>query len=457
MAVLGSVGMGIIYGLKVNFSVAIVAMVNHTALGVDHLNSSVDSGPENHTVEAMPQMDGPFVWTSKEQGAVLGSYFFGYFLTQIPGGRMAELYSAKTVFLTATVMNVVGALVTPTAAALDYRALIAVRVVQGMGGGFTFPAMNVMMTAWSPSSERSTMSTIAFSGTSLGTVLFMLTAGLISSSLGWEAVFYLQGGLSVVWCVLWVMLVSDLPSSHRFASAGEVEYINSGKPCPVPSKEGDTPPASPSIPWRSICSSLPFLALALSHLCQNFGWYMLLIELPLFLRTGLKVGMTTNTIMSSVPFFANFIFSLLYSRTLDWARSRDYVSTRNGRKISVCVASLLPASCLIFICLAGTNVPVIVTLTVLAVMFYGSMFSGVFSNHSDLAPNFAGTLMALTNMLATVPGFVVPMLVGVLTDGQSGLGPWHIVFYMTAGILVTEAVVFSLLGKGELQRWNSPK
>ena len=33
VAVLGSVGMGIIYGLKVNISVAIVAMVNHTALG----------------------------------------------------------------------------------------------------------------------------------------------------------------------------------------------------------------------------------------------------------------------------------------------------------------------------------------------------------------------------------------------------------------------------------------
>ena len=46
----------------------------------------------------------------------------------------------------------------------------------------------------------------------------------------------------------------------------------------------------------------------------------------------------------------------------------------------------------------------IVILTTLAVMFYGSMFSGVFSNHNDLAPNFAGTLMAVTNMVATIPG-----------------------------------------------------
>ena len=34
------------------------------------------------------------------------------------------------------------------------------------------------------------------------------------------------------------------------------------------------------------------------------------------------------------------------------------------------------------------------------------MFSGVFSNQADLAPSFAGTLMALTNMLATIPGIL---------------------------------------------------
>ena len=53
------------------------------------------------------------------------------------------------------------------------------------------------------------------------------------------------------------------------------------------------------------------------------------------------------------------------------------------------------------------------------------MFSGVFSNQADLAPNFAGTLMALTNMLATIPGILVPTLVGIMTHGTNGLAPWH--------------------------------
>ena len=58
---------------------------------------------------------------------------------------------------------------------------------------------------------------------------------------------------------------------------------------------------------------------------------MLLIELPLFVRTGLGVDMTINTIISSVPFFANWMFSIAYSRGLDWGRSKEYISTTSAR------------------------------------------------------------------------------------------------------------------------------
>ena len=72
-ACLGGVGMAIIYGLKVNISVAIVAMVNHTAI-----QGTSDQKQSNVNFE-----DGPFAWSSTEQGVVLGSYFVGYFLTQV--------------------------------------------------------------------------------------------------------------------------------------------------------------------------------------------------------------------------------------------------------------------------------------------------------------------------------------------------------------------------------------
>ena len=49
--------------------------------------------------------------------------------------------------------------------------------------------------------------------------------------------------------------------------------------------------------------------------------YMLLVELPLFARS-LNLDLTMITVMSSVPFFANWIFSVVYSKVLDTARAK---------------------------------------------------------------------------------------------------------------------------------------
>ena len=41
------------------------------------------------------------------------------------------------------------------------------------------------------------------------------------------------------------------------------------------------------VPWSQIATSIPFWALLITHTLNNFGWYMLLVELPMFLSVGL--------------------------------------------------------------------------------------------------------------------------------------------------------------------------
>lgn len=48
----------------------------------------------------------------------------------------------------------------------------------------------------------------------------------------------------------------------------------------------------------------------------------------------------------------------------------------------------------------------------------GGMFCGFLSNHIDIAPSYAGTLMALTNTAATIPGIIVPLFVSYMTEGN---------------------------------------
>jgi ACS family sodium-dependent inorganic phosphate cotransporter len=70
---------------------------------------------------------------------------------------------------------------------------------------------------------------------------------------------------------------------------------------------------------------------------------------------------------------------------------------------------------LLALCFVGCRKMLAVVISGVAVTSIGAMFSGFLSNHIDIAPNFAGILMAITNTAATLPGISVPIFVGALT------------------------------------------
>ena len=70
------------------------------------------------------------------------------------------------------------------------------------------------------------------------------------------------------------------------------------------------------------------------------------------------------------------------------------------------------------VALAGCDRTIAVTLMTLGTMFFAGMYGGFLANHIDIASNYAGTLMAITNTFATISGFVVPAFVGELTHGE---------------------------------------
>ena len=81
----GFLGFANVYAMRVNLSVAIVYMVNNT-----WIHNSSDYKPTTP--------DGPFKWDEGQQGLILGMFFYGYVLTQLPGGRLAEIIGGKWLF-----------------------------------------------------------------------------------------------------------------------------------------------------------------------------------------------------------------------------------------------------------------------------------------------------------------------------------------------------------------------
>ncbi|XP_050084225.1 sialin isoform X1 [Anopheles aquasalis] len=458
LAVLGSIAMAIIYGLKVNLSVAMVAMLNHSALahhsaGHEMKHENADAEPvcqaSGNSTEAVE--DGPFDWSEPVQGMILSCYFWGYLVSQIPGARVAESFSARWVMFFSVLINVVCTLLTPVAAKMHYIAMIVMRIGEGIGGGVTFPAMHVMLASWAPPNERSVMSAIVYAGTALGTVISMLMAGVLAGTLGWESVFYVMGGLSCLWMVLWLWLVQDTPTKQALMSQEERDLITSSLGT---SSSGGHSEAKAPVPWRKVFTSAPFYGILIAHVCNNWGWYMLLIELPFYMKQVLQFNIKENAVVTAIPFLTMWFFSMALSKTLDALRSRGKITTTIARKTATFIASAVPMVCLLALCYIGCQRGLAVTLMTIGITAIGGMFCGLLSNHIDIAPNYAGTLMAITNSAATLSGIIVPIFVGQITHGNQTIGAWRVIFYVTIVLYVVEIIAYLLLASGEEQPWN---
>nr|CAD7205256.1 unnamed protein product [Timema douglasi] len=163
LAVLSFFGFFINYMLRVNINIAIVEMVLAPPLDANH---TLGEGgclvqQDNLTVAASnlsiptSQAGGEFDWDVHEQGQVLGSFYWSYVISLIPGAMLADKLGTKMVFGGANLVSVLVALLTPVAARFHYRALLFARIMQGLVSGVTWPAMHVMVSRWIPPHERS--------------------------------------------------------------------------------------------------------------------------------------------------------------------------------------------------------------------------------------------------------------------------------------------------------------
>ena len=59
----------------------------------------------------------------------------------------------------------------------------------------------------------------------LGTLIALPLSGFLADNLGWEGVFYVQGGLALVWCLLWSFLVYDSPQNHPRIGVKELKLF----------------------------------------------------------------------------------------------------------------------------------------------------------------------------------------------------------------------------------------
>ncbi|XP_050409086.2 vesicular glutamate transporter 2 [Patella vulgata] len=444
IALLSSVGFVLSFGIRCNLGVAILSMTKN-----ETIQFTGDRSQFNSTVQ-----EPEFSWTPETVGIVDSSFFWGYIITQIPGGYLASRLPANRLFGLAIGISSFLNLFLPGAATVHYGMVITVRILQGLVEGVTYPACHGIWRHWAPPLERSKLATISFCGSYAGAVLGMPLSGVLTQYLGWQSGFYVFGVLGLLWSVIWWFFSFERPATHPSITEAEKIYIETsiGENTSIINKNVKTP-------WLKFFTSMPVYAIMVANFCRSWTFYLLIISQPTYFLKVFQFEVSKSGTLSALPHLVMAIIVPIGGQVADMLR-RQILTTTVVRKIFNCGGFGMEAVFLLGVAFARDTTTSVVCLT-LAVGFSGFAISGFNVNHLDIAPRYASILMGLSNSVGTLSGMLCPIVVQSITKGQerdfeTATREWQYVFLIASMIHFTGVVFYAIFASGEKQPWADP-
>ncbi|XP_011205591.2 putative inorganic phosphate cotransporter [Bactrocera dorsalis] len=429
-------GISAAFAQRVNLSVAIVAMMDKNFANPDFEE---------------------YQWSEKTKSYLLSSFFWGYFVTQIPGSQLARRFGGKITLLLSIVLSGVLALLTPLSVRLgDWQLLFGLRLCQGLLQGSSFASVHTLLSKWILAEERSSLGTFCYTGLAFGSVLMMLVSGWIASStLGWPGIFYFAGLFSIIWGFAWYFFGANTPRECKWMSEEERLFIEAAM---VTMSRSDPEHATMKTPWLKILTSLPFLVLLLAQCAYAWGFWTMMTEIPSYMKNILKQDIQSNAIMSSAPYLANIFLTFVFCVLASFLIKHGYTSVNASRKLFNTLGYWVPIVPLILLgYMRADQSELALALLVIAVGVNTAGNLGFLINHIDLSPNFAGVLMGIANCAANIMSLLAPLAVGVFVTDAENVEQWRIVFYIASGMYFVGNLLFILFGQTTIQAWNYPK
>ncbi|CAM8931819.1 unnamed protein product [Rhodiola kirilowii] len=413
---------------------------------MDKVNLSIAIIPMSHQ----------FGWNSSTAGLVQSSFFWGYALSQLPGGWLAKIFGGRKVLQ-------IGVLVWSLATACV-----------GIGEGVSPSAATDLIARTIPLEERSRAVSFVFGGLSVGSVVGFIVAPSLIQSLGWGSVFYIFGFIGIAWhCAL-------------FASGFQPMFTTKSQD----SSLTELAASVMDVPWKSFFMSPAVWAMIYAHFCGSWGHYTCLSWLPTYFSEVLDLNLTEAAWVSVLPPLASIVVTSLAAQLADHLIGSG-VDTTKVRKICQSIAFISPAICMILSSLdLGLPPWEVVGILTGGLALSSFALSGLYCTHQDISPEYASILLVcflseqqypcnnkqmyfgrksntgqflrfkvqtifkiqgITNTVGAVPGIVGVALTGFLLDATHS---WSIsLFVPSIFFYMTGTVVWLAFASSEPQKF----
>ncbi len=393
----------------------------------------------NISVAIIP-MAKDFGWSPTIIGLVQSSFFYGYLLSQLPGGYASSRFGGKNVLSAGVGLWSLSTACIPFAAG-TIPGLFASRALVGLGEGLAPAAATDLIAKVVPLNQRSGATSFVFGGLHVGSLLGLTLAPWLIDTWGWPSVFYIFGIGGLAWNAWWLQLMRDIDQNHP-----HIQLLAS---------EDDSNPEenvnTNELPWRAFVRATPVQALCLVHFVHNWFHYTMLAWLPTYLTDSMSLPLSSAAKISLLPPIAALIVSGIAGPSADALISRG-VPTSIVRKGAQTAAFVGPAACLTGASFTDDDPIASIALVTLSLGLSSFSLAGLYCNHADLSPKYAPFLIGATNTAGAIPGIIGVVFVGLMYDATDS---WALSLFAPSILLfVIGTVVFLRYGTATRQNFE---
>ncbi len=349
----------------------------------------------------------------KHLGQTLSAFGLTYALLQIPGGWLVDRIRPR--FLFALVCSLWSVATILQGFAGSFLVLISLRLLLGVFEAPTYPILNRAVTTWFPDQERARAIAAYTSGQFVGPGFLMPLLALAQHQFGWHAVFFLTGGLGLVWAGCWFAFYRD-PAQSTGINEAELSHIRAGGALV---DSGTAKVSATKFTWadlRLVLSRRKLWGIYFGQMAVNSTLWFFLTWFPTYLVKYRHLDFLNAGFLSVLPWLAAF-GGIYFSGFISDRMVQRGISPTTARKLPIIAGLLLSTS------IVGANYvnsPKLIVLFMTVAFFGNGLSSIAWIMVSSLAPKrLLGLTAGVFNCCGNLSSLLVPLIIGYLIKGDN--------------------------------------
>jgi MFS transporter, ACS family, D-galactonate transporter len=411
-------------------SKAVSTRVRYGILGVIIVATAINYMDRANLSIVAPDVKKDLNISAAELGLIFSAFSWTYAALQIPGGWVLDRIGPRITFGVALIF---WSIVTGSISlAKGFTSLLGLRLALGVAETPAFPANNALVSRWFPTKERGFATGAYTAGEYVGLAIAAPLLAWMAVTYGWHSVFYLTGGLGIVFAVVWLFFIRDSPQGDKRVSRSEIELIESGGGAVKAAKsEGGGEHAKFSdIP--KLMRHKRMVGALIGQFANTSTLFFFLTWFPTYLVEQKHFTLLKAGIMVTIPYLVALLGTLAAGSWSDWMLRRG-VATTIARKTPI-ISGLILSMIVIFD--NFVNNPALVILFFSIAFFAQGMASATaWALLSDIAPaKQLGLTGGLFNFFANAGGALSPLVIGLIVGATGSFAYGLVYIAVIAGI-----------------------